>query len=116
MRQLFYALTGLVVLSLYFYNVPFHGAYERFRTRAGAAGAAVVPPRSVQRIPIKQRRKIMTHKILHIIAALFTALAAALVLPYFCKSSGSSFAHLYTDAVYSEILQDFIFSRYEIRQ
>lgn len=55
----------------------------------------------------------MTHKILHIIAALFTALAAALVLPYFCKSSGSSFAHLYTDAVYSEILQDFIFSRYE---
>lgn len=55
----------------------------------------------------------MTHKILHIIAALFTAVAAALVLPYFCKNSRTSFAHLYTDAVYSELLQDFIFSRYE---
>lgn len=28
MRQLFYALTGIVVLSLYFYDVPFHGAYS----------------------------------------------------------------------------------------
>lgn len=55
----------------------------------------------------------MTHKILHIIAALFTAAAAALVLPYFCKSSPTFFSHLYTDVVYSEILQDFIFSRYE---
>ena len=55
----------------------------------------------------------MTHKILHIIAALFTAVAAALVLPYFCKSSPTFFSHLYTDVVYSEILQDFIFSRYE---
>ena len=55
----------------------------------------------------------MTHKILHIIAALFTAVAAALVLPHFCKSGRSSFSHLYTDAIYSEILQDFIFSRYE---
>ena len=27
LRQLFYALTGLIVLSLYFYDVPFHGAY-----------------------------------------------------------------------------------------
>ena len=55
----------------------------------------------------------MTHKILHIIAALFTAVAAALVLPHFCKGGRSSFSHLYTDAIYSEILQDFIFSRYE---
>lgn len=28
MRQLFYALTGLVLLSLYLYDVPFHGAYS----------------------------------------------------------------------------------------
>ena len=50
----------------------------------------------------------MTHKILHIIAVLFTALAAALILPRFCKNNRSYFSHLYSEAVYSEILQDFI--------
>ena len=55
----------------------------------------------------------MTHKILHIIAVLFTALAAALILPRFCKNNRSYFSHLYSEAVYSEILQDFILSHYE---
>lgn len=33
----------------------------------------------------------MTHKILHIIAVLFTALAAALILPRFVKTTGRIF-------------------------
>ena len=55
----------------------------------------------------------MTHKILHIIAVLFTALAAALILPRFCKNNRSYFSHQKSKEVYSEILQDFILSHYE---
>ena len=40
----------------------------------------------------------MTHKILHIIAVLFTALAAALILPQNSKNNRSKLSHHQTEA------------------
>ncbi|MBQ8423742.1 MAG: DUF4857 domain-containing protein [Coprobacter sp.] len=54
----------------------------------------------------------MTHRILHIIAVLFTALALTLIISH-GRGRASMYGD-YTDVVYSELLQDFIVSTYEL--